>query len=368
MGSNLLFVGVDVDDNSYRGSAISESTGEIFEFRSAPSAVHLTKKLKSFRDQGYLIRVCYEATYLGFSLYRALMKQGFECVVIAPSLIPELASQKVKTDRLDAEKLARYFKAGLLTAVHVPNEKDEDVRDLLRTRALFVEQSVELKNYILSLCRRMGWDYKQESQKKNHWTDHHVRWLEQKINQSEGPRARNLALLKSRLDHVLETIAKYKEIIGELASAPQYKKKVEALNCFRGLSTLSSMTIVTEIGDINRFAHPRSLTSYVGLDVVEYSSGGKERKYGISKMGNRRIRTTVVEACQLALRTPKINRSLRSRRKDVNENVVLIADRCMERLHKKGSRLLAKGKHRNKVKVACSREMLGFLWEALRAV
>jgi transposase len=125
--------------------------------------------------------------------------------------------------------------------------------------------------------------------------------------------------------------------------------------------------MITELGDIQRFNHPKKLASYAGMDIREYSSGGKERKFSITKMGSSRLRTTVIEACQSVWKTPNVGRAVKERRENVDEKIIAIADRCMLRLHKKSTRLLFAGKNKNKIKVACAREMLCFVWEALRA-
>ena len=157
-------------------------------------------------------------------------------------------------------------------------------------------------------------------------------------------------------------------IIEELANSEKYKKKKDALCCFRGVATTTAMTLITEIGDINRFSHPSKLTSYAGLDIREYSSGGREKKFGITKLGNSKIRTAAVESCQKSSLEYRISKRLKANRKGQPEEIIDIADRCMKRLRKKSLRLQHKGKHINKVKVACAREFLCFTWEALRAV
>ena len=153
--------------------------------------------------------------------------------------------------------------------------------------------------------------------------------------------------------------------IRELASQKKYKKSISALGCFRGISTLSAMSLLTEIGDVRRFSYPKKLVSYSGLDIIEYSSGGRSQKFGITKMGNRHIRTTLVEACQGAHRPCTISKALKKRREGQSLKFVDIGDRCMKRLRSKSHRLIYSSKPINKVKVACAREMLGFVWEAL---
>ena len=166
---------------------------------------------------------------------------------------------------------------------------------------------------------------------------------------------------------LMHTLAEYDKAIDELAQTERYKKQVSSLICYHGIKNIFAMVMITEIGNVNRFAHPSQLSSWIGFDIREYSSGGKHNRFGITKHGNRYLRTAFVEANQKLPRTKRIHDKLRYRRKDIDPALVHIADRCLERLTKKGSRLLYAGKHPNKVKVACAREMVGFVWESLRA-
>lgn len=176
----------------------------------------------------------------------------------------------------------------------------------------------------------------------------------------------NFELLLHQYEKLNEVIAQYDREIEKLSETDKYKRKKDVLSCFRGVSTLTAMTFITEIGDVRRFKHPKQLTSYCGLDISEYSSGGKEKKFGITKMGNRQIRTAAIESCQRADRTFVISKRLKAHRKGQDIKFIEIADRCANRLKKKSSNLLNAGKERNKVKVACARELLGFVWEALQ--
>ena len=368
MKKKVLHVGLDVDDKSFHIGAFNKQTGEVFEMTSKPNIGNLMKKLDRFTKQDFDLKLCYDATYIGYTLCRDLRKNGFETEIIAPSMIPELAINRVKTDRLDSIKLAKYYANDLLTSIYIPDEEDERERDLLRSRSFLVDQRKVLKRHILSACRRMGLHYKQEAHAKHYWTKRHENWLIDKCNQLDGLSKLNLEILLRQCEKISEGIAEYAKFIEELADTEKYKKKKDALNCFRGLDTLSSMTLITEIGDVRRFKHPKQLTLYCGLDVSEYSSGGKEKKFGITKMGNKRIRTSAVESCQGAHRQFVLSKRLKAHRKDQDIKVIDIADKCMKRLKKKSRRMLDKGKHTNKVKVACAREFLGFAWEALHEV
>lgn len=366
--NNVLYVGIDVDDKSFHGAGFCEQTGELLEFSCKPNSTALLGKLKKLEKKGFILKTCYEATFIGYSLHRSLEAKGVDNTIIAPSLIPELSSNKVKTDRLDSRKLARYFAKDLLTPVYIPDQTDEQIRDFVRSRSFIVDQRAALKKHILSACRRYGLDFKQEGKGKNYWTGMHLDWLDRKLQTLDEVIKINMKLLLNQYDIFTESIKEYDEEIEKLANLNRYKKKKDALCCFRGISTLSAMTLITEIGDIRRFNHPAKLTSYAGLDVKEYSSGGRERKYGITKMGNSRIRTTVVESCQKSSMEYRVSKRLKAVRKDQPKEIIDIADRCMKRLRKKSLRLQHANKHINKVKVACAREFLCFTWEALMAV
>lgn len=366
---SIFTIGLDVDDKSFHGCAISVSTGEVLDFQCEPNMAALKKQLAKITADNKHIRICYEATYLGFSLCRDLREAGCHCDVIAPSLIPKRPGDKVKTDRIDAEKLARYYLAGMLTVVTVPDFEQEMDRDLLRSRKFIKEQSVALKLHINALTRRLGWNFKTECKKKENWTTDYVKWLKRKVDSCTSKSVKaNLEALMMQFDNLQSNLIDFGKKIDELCEKPAYKPTVKALSCFRGIDRLTAIILITEFGDIRRFRHPRQVTSYAGLDIVESSSGGHERKFHSSKDGNRYIRTVAVEACQSTDRTLRISRELKLRRQGMDQKFIDVADRCMRRLHLKSRRLLAKGKNRNKVKVACAREMLSFIWESMHLV
>ena len=361
----ILYVGLDVDDKAFHVTIINSLSGELTYLKSRPNLSHLKEKLLQYHSNPTVFKICYESTYIGFSLCRQLRSEGFECDVIASGLIPETAGHKVKTDRTDSEKLAKFYMKDLLTPLNIPNEEDEAERDLVRSRSLVSKQVVKTKNHIQSLLRRHGIDYRDEEKALNLWTDKYRKWLYGKTSSLNESLKLNLNLLLSQLEFLESSLKTYNQKIEELASSPKYKTKVEALVAYRGIETLTAMKVITELGDIKCFSHPRKLMSFLGFDIREYSSGGKERKFGITKYGNKVVRTALVEATQRCSTPPKVSYKLKHRRKETPVELVLVADKCMQRLYNKSKRLLAREKNRNKVKVACAREMCGFIWESL---
>jgi len=370
MSSRILFVGLDVDDQAFHGAALERESGETGEFRCRATLKALERSLVELasRFPGREIRICYEASYVGFHLQRDLARLGTFCEVISPSSVPRVRGNAVKTDRIDARKLAQFYANGQLKAVAPPDADVERDRDLLRSRQRLLHQLSQIRSHVHSLLRRQGIHYKAETGNKSHWTKHHLGWIEKKAQSLEGSLGLNLRLLLQQMKWMDHTLGEYGRAIEELAKSPRYEKPVRALLCYKGIKHIFAMTIATEIGNIARFDHPRSLASYMGLDIREYSSGGKHHRLGITKQGNRYLRRAFVEANQRGWAWGRVSRDLKNRREGAPPEWVAIADRCLNRLCKKGRRLLRAGKHPNKVKVACAREMVGFVWESLRAV
>jgi len=369
MSREVQYIGLDVDDKAFHGAIMATYGNEVMQFVCKPNIGALLKKLGSMKVEKEKLRICYEAGYLGFTLCREFRKNHIYCDVIAPSLIPDTRGKKVKTDRLDSVKLAQLYRSGLLTSVHVPSQEDEAERDLIRSRNFLMDQCRRLQKHILALIRRHGMHYKGETGKKRNWTITHIEWLETQSGKlTDSNLQKNLCNLLHHYKQCTAQIDVYNEEIESMANSEKYKKKVKALVCYRGIKTQTAMTLITELGDIKRFSHPEKLTSYCGMDITEYSSGGKEKKYRMTKMGNKHIRTAVIESCQLACNAPRVGPDLRRRRQEIDPKMIDVADRCMKRLYKKGTRLLHENKIKNKVKTACAREMLGFIWESLRAV
>jgi transposase len=370
MNQNIVYVGIDVDDERYHGCALNQHTGEVLDFRCRPTLKGLTDQLEKLREYfgAVQMKLCYEASYVGFSLQRDLDDRGYDCAVVAPSSIPRRPGKSVKTDRIDAAELAEFYANDLLTVVSAPDAQLEQDRDLLRSRQQLMQQQGDLRRHIQSLLRRNGLHYKAETQRKTHWQTHHYGWLDRTIEACSGSLKFNLSLLVRQLKSLDDILAEYGEEVEALAVAPRYRDQVKALTCYKGIKHLFALTMITEIGDVKRFAHPRQLVSWVGMDIREYASGGKSHRFGITRQGNRYLRTAFIEANQRGYRSARLGKDVKARRANSAPEYVAIADRCLRRLNTKGNRLLLAGKHPNKVKVACAREMVGFVWESLNRV
>ena len=362
-----LYIGIDKDDQAFHGTGVCLEDGKELGFKCKPTNGALLKRLNPLMKQ-YHIKICYEASYTGYCLHRFLTTRNIHTAVIAPSSIPKAPQDRVKNDRIDSKKLAYAYAKDLLTPVYIPDERTEALRALIRSRHHLVKKTASHKRHILSACRTQGWNYKQGAgSNKNYWTLAHIKWLKEKVQSHPIPfTAKNISNLLQIYDRLCEGIELYNQQLEEAARMKEFRKPVEALQCFRGLSVLSALSLVVEIGDIRRFKGPRQLASYSGFDISEYSSGGQQRQGGITKQGNKHIRTLAIEACQCAARPVTISKRLKAQHKQMPDKFVEIALKSMKRLRKRSLHLQTRNKPINKIKVACARELLGSIWAVLR--
>jgi len=353
------WIGLDVHKNSVTVALVeSGAEGEKFT-QKMPNSPHQLVQLMRKLQREYDLRVCYEAGPCGYSLYRKFAAAGIPCTVVAPSLIP-VDLKKVKTDRLDAVKLAKYHRSGLLTAVNVPDARLENDRDLVRLRFSQVKELTRIKQQILAFLLRKG----MESPAHTGWSGRFENWL---ATVDLGD-AQERALLHRYLNHynyqkrfILELTGE----IGELAGSERYAPMVAILRGFRGIETVTAMTILTHLADFRAFPGPRKLMSYIGLTPGEYSSGDSRKNRGITKTGNNLLRRAFVSIGQHYSTADKVSAQLRLRRDQLSAPILAVVQRADRRCRKRYFALRAKGKHNNTVKTAVAREVIAFVWEAM---
>jgi transposase len=305
----------------------------------------------------------YEAGPTGFVLYRRLQQLGIECIVVAPSKIPQAKGGRQKTNRRDALQLAKLHRAGELAGIHVPDAVDESLRDLTRARSDASRDLKRAKQRLKSFLLRLGFHY----QGKENWSEAHQRYL----------RELNLPLpaLKSVLEEYLMTITQATARLTQLeeliaVQVPQWRMypAVQALMCFRGFDLIAASMLVAEINDVRRFAHPRGLMAYLGLVPREDSTGETRRLGAITKAGNSQARWILIEAIQHAGKTPKVSAGLSKRQEGQAQAYRALSWKTQVRLHKRYWHLTRRGVMAGKVKVALARELVGFVWDLLRQV
>jgi transposase len=305
------------------------------------------------------VRACYEAGGCGYVLQRALSQWGVACEVIAPSLIPRRPGDRIKTDRRDAEKLARLYRAGELTPIRIPPPEEERARSLVRLREALTREILSSRHYVLKLLQARGHRFRDGT----NWSGAFWTWLRQVA--LEGEDVLTLALYVELLEHKLALRERVDARLLEVATDPAWRDDVGRLRCLRGVDTLSALTLVLELGDARRFATARQVMGFVGLNVSEYSSGGMERRGGISKAGNAHCRRVLVEAAWHYRHPPRLGKALAERQEGQPEAVRLHAMRAQRRLYRR-SQELERRMVSTKAVTALARELVGFVWALLR--
>lgn len=353
----IRFVGLDVHAETI-AIAVAEPDGEVRSLGTIPNREESVRKLANKLGDREQLRICYEAGPTGYALYWQLTGLGIQCEVVAPTLVPVKAGDRVKTDRRDAEKLARCYRSGDLTAVWVPDGAHEALRDLVRAREAAKQDQLRARHRLGKFLLRQGRRFA-----GNAWTQKHLAWVRQ---QQFAQPAQQFTLLDylQEVEHMNERVLRLEQAIEEavkLAPRPM-QEVILALQALRGVAKITAVTLASELGEISRFATARQLMAYSGAVPSESSSGQRERRGAITKTGNAHLRRVVIEAAWSYRLRPGVGPALRQRQKGVSEEVKEIAWKAQHRLHKKYRRLTAAGKDGRKVVTAVGRELLGFIW------
>ena len=303
------------------------------------------------------VRSCYEAGPLGYALQRELEAQGVVCEVVAPSLIPIKPGERIKTDWRDALKLAELLRAGMLTEVQAPKEADEALRDLCRGRDSVRQDLMRARHRMSKLLLRRGYRYR-ETQRQ--WGVRHMAWLRPLHFEHAAAQATFDHYLMT-IDHLDERLLRMDAHLGEFGSQDPYREPVAWLRCFRGIDTVTAVSLVAELHDFRRFRSARALMAYLGLVPSEHSSGEKRHQGSITRTGNNHVRRLLVEAAWHHRHRPVMSQPLRKRREGQPAHIIAIADRAQERLHARFVRMTKRGIPYNKTIVAMARELVGYL-------
>jgi transposase len=361
-----LYLGLDVHQDTIAPAVAEEGRrGEVRDCGAISHDLHAVEKflarLRQVHGPEVLIRACYEAGPCGFGLARRLLQLGVECSVVAPSMTPTRSGDRIKTDRRDARKLARLLRAGELTAIYIPEPTDEALRDLCRARTDAVEDRRRARHQLKALLLRHGYRYTG----KTAWTPAHLRYLRELVL----PHPAIKVILEEYLmtiEAAHERIARTEAAMRELLPGWRLEPAVKALMACKGFQVVAAMILVSELGEIHRFDHPRQVMAYLGLVPTENTSNDKRRQGGITKCGNAHARWLLIECAQHYVTPPKVSKELSKRQEGQSRDVRAISWRAQNRLHSRFTRLAARRLQRNKALVAIARELCGFVWEVLR--
>ena len=359
--SKVQCVGLDVHAETIT-VAVAELDGEVRSMGTIPNRLESIRKLIHKLGPVEHLRACYEAGPTGYVLYWQLMQLGVACQVIAPSLIPTKAGDRVKTDRRDAEKLARCHRAGELTAVWVPDAAHEALRDLVRAREAAKKDQLKARHRLGKFLLRHG----RRPEGIKAWTKKYLEWIKTHVHFDQPALEVTLADYLEEVDHVAARIVKLEKAIDEAVqkAPPETRAVIEALQALRGVAQTTAATIVSELGSLSRFPSPSKLMGYSGLVAREHTTGNRVKRGGITKTGNSHLRRVLVEAAWAYQHRPNVTGFLLRRQKNLalSEEVKKIAWKAQQRLHKRYQAFAVRGKNKNEIVTAVGRELLGFIW------
>ena len=356
-------VGLDVHAESITAAILRPGSEQPEVIKLSADLMKVRRLFRRLSEHGP-VRSCYEASGAGFVLQRVLAGDGFSCDVIAPSLIPRKPGDHRKTDRLDAVMLARLYRSGHLTPVHVPSEDHEALRRLLRLRTTYHAYITATMHRISGILRNHGFVF---TEGKSTWTKKHRLWLARLRQTLQGPLSTALAVELEHLEYLETQLHAMDAELERSAQLPLYRCAAEALCCLRGVKTLTALTLLCEVDDVRRFPSPRNLMAYFGLVPSEHSSGAREYRGPITKAGNTHVRRLLVEAAWNNRHSAGAALILNRRRQGQPPEIVAIALKAQHRLSKKFFRLDQR-KHRFVAVTAVARELCGFVWAILMAL
>lgn len=356
---NTKFIGLDVHKSSI-SIAIADGPrkGEIRSYGTIPNNIKsIDKFIRKQISMGNKLHVVYEAGPTGYGIYRHLVGNGIDCIVVAPSMIPKKSGVRIKNDRRDALTLARLHRAGELDAIYVPDPEDEAIRDLLRGRDDARIAARKAKQRLLSFLLRHGVIYTA----KTKWTTAHFNWL----SDVKMKHPAQQITLQEYIDSVHESrqrVTRLTQVVTAMVKTWRMRPIVLAIQSLRGVSELTAAIVVAEVGSIERFSTPTKLMAYLGLVPSEHSSGETIKRGGITKAGNGYARRALVEASWTYRFPARVTRHLLKRSRGLPRNIQNIAWKAQLRLCNRYKRLTAKGKPKQVVTTAIARELIAFIW------
>ena len=363
--STTLYVGMDVHKESIAVAYVARDHDAQVIYRGTIGTrqADIDQLIRQLHSKAKHLVFVYEAGPCGYWLYRYLSKKGYVCWVVAPSLIPKKAGDRVKTDRRDAVQLARFMRSGDLTPVYVPTVEDEAIRDLCRAREDAIADLKAAKFRLKAFLLRHDIRYTGRAT----WSPAHLRWLSEVVCPTPAQQIVFQEYIRAVTEHT-QRLQRLEQELQEHVKSWRLNPVVEALQALRGVQFTVAVTTVAELGDLTRFENPRQLMKYLGLIPSEYSTGERRRQGAITKAGNTHARRALVEGAWAYRYPEKVSRHLQLRLETQPKVIQDLRWKAQMRLCKRYRRLIARGKHANQVVVAIARELVGFMWAIAKQV
>lgn len=357
----IAYVGVDYHLNTVSVAVMVESENDFLETIHMRNDDKMIRKYFKKLSKEYDLRICYEASSSGYVFQRKVTAWGYHCEIIAPSMIPRRPGDRRKNDFRDARNLAQNYRAGMLTVVHPPSREEESIRSVVRCRFALKEAAKRAKHQINTFVLAQGHHWS-----KSKWGSQHRSWLTKIGGLLDSHLQIVLDEHLGHLNYLESRIERLEQEIEQIAQSDIYAPSVKKLCAFKGIAPLSAMLLISEITDFRRFGSPGALMGFLGLVPSEDTSGDNQKGGSITKAGNPRCRTQIIESVQHYVKRPLIGSKMKEDLAKVDAHSANIAVKCMYRLHKRFWALTMKGKIRNVAITAIGREFVGFIWAMMQ--
>ena len=294
-----VFAGLDVDKRSVAVTFSNQQQGFVRSLHMPYSVEHLVKHVrKHFGDQK--VAFVYEAGPTGYGLYDGLVAQGYKCLVAAPSMIPRAPGQRVKTNRLDSRGLSENLRGGQLKSIHVPAPIYRELRHLTQLRDTLVSETAGMKQRIKSLLLFEGIEFP-PAPPGSQWS------LKVKAKLRKLPCSRSV---RFKLDQLLDSVEfsekqvvkVTKEIRRFCQSDPELAQCIKYMMSVCGIGWIVASRLLARIGDWRELQNVRQLGGFLGLVPSEHSTGDKTARGSITRTGDGRLRSKLIQASWSAIR------------------------------------------------------------------